>query len=726
MKKYYLIYIAIFILSITQSYAFTINKDTKILLTNEDSATKQSSNELKKYIKKISSLELDIVKVSNKKEIKKNSIIVGNIDDEQIKKYIKIDKKLKNDSFIIESKDDYIIVAGKDGRGVNYAIFHLLEIAGCKFLSPEFEIVPKKDIVSFKNFKTIQEPRFEYREIFIGEADDIEYSVKNRLNGRLGHRTLKPIPKKYGLSINIYNTFTPSKILSKKEYSKLKCDGQIEYSSKDVQNIVLNSLDKKLQKLTLTEVAMVSLAHQDVKSYCRSKSSVDIIKKYSSPAAPYMLYGIYLAESLASKFPDITFRVSAYQWSRYSPKNFRKFPKNMILSFADIEANFAKALDESENIEIYKDLLGWGEYIDNISIWHYITNFDNYFQPYPDLYALDKNIKIFASIPKVKGVFLQGSYGTYGGELSNLRVWVYSKLLWNPNRDIEDLIEEFVKNYYGSAYKEVLEYLNLLHNSLKESDDKLLVKTSIDSKYLNRESLLKAEEILKRGLKRVKNSKVYSKHLLEIISGVDYINLVRGIDAENREERLQRFKKFLQNSKIRYYAEGKRVDDLSPYLSKNRVESKPPKKAKKLKRKEEWIEFQEYLLKLYSTKLVTDKDASNRVSAYIDGDKDIWAFQLPIKDIPNGRWSIYVDVKISLKDDKKVSNIAQFAFFYGIKGTQTKGGEFIWRLKDQKYRSIKLATIDIKKDKEYLLWIRPPKNNSVKKLYIDRVYFIKE
>ncbi len=46
-------------------------------------------------------------------------------------------------------------------------------------------------------------------------------------------------------------------------------------------------------------------------------------------------------------------------------------------------------------------------------------------------------------------------------------------------------------------------------------------------------------------------------------------------------------------------------------------------------------------------------------------------------------------------------------------------------LKDEKYHSIKLATVKIEKSKDKLLWIRPPENKSVKFLYIDRVFAIK-
>ncbi len=705
----YILIILTFLTATQAQNSFSINLDTKIVLNDKNVATKNAASELKRYIEKISNIEIQIINDTN---IHKNIIVIGKVNDlfEQ--------ENIKQDGFILQNRDGVLTIAGSNDRAINYGVYEILQMQGCKFLSPDFEVIPKKEKISFSDFYIVDEPRFEYREIFIGESDDIPYSVKNRLNGRLGHRTKKPIPNKYGNSINIYNTFTADSLLPKDDY---RCGGQVDFTSNKVKKLALKALEHKINESKLDKVTMISLARRDINSYCKSKKSMEIIEKYNSPAAPYMLYGVYLAKNLAKKFPEITFRLSAYQWSRHSPKNFIKFPTNMILSFADIEANFAKSIKDRENIEIYRDLLGWTKYIDNISIWHYIINFDGYFQPYPDLFATDKSIKVFSSVANVKGIFLQGSYGTYGGEFSNLRIWVFSKLLWNPNQDINRLIEEFAQYYYGDASQDVLEYIELLHNSLEKTDDRLLVKTSINSDYLNDKFLSEAEKLLETALLNVDDNPIYTKHVLSVISGIDYVKLVRGVYASSREKSLDRFKQFAKDRRVTSYAEGKKIGDLINFISLPKRQALVPNEAKN----REWLEFQEYALKLCCTKIVRDKGASDEISAKIAGDRDEWAFQLPLDSLGVGEWEIFVDAKIKLNNNISLSDKTRFAFFYGIKGTQTKGGEFIFSLNDEKYHTIKLANIKIKKDKNYFLWIRPPDNNFVKELFIDRVFVVK-
>jgi len=60
---------------------------------------------------------------------------------------------------------------------------------GCKFLTKDFEIIPKKTNQQLINIDDIQTPRFSYRELFISESDNVEFATKCRLNGKLGHRS---------------------------------------------------------------------------------------------------------------------------------------------------------------------------------------------------------------------------------------------------------------------------------------------------------------------------------------------------------------------------------------------------------------------------------------------------------------------------------------------------------------------------------------------------------
>ena len=58
----------------------------------------------------------------------------------------------------------------------------------------------------------------------------------------------------------------------------------------------------------------------------------------------------------------------------------------------------------------------------------------------------------------------QAAYQGRGGEFSELRAYLLSKLLWNPACDVEKIINDFMSGYYGRAGSFVRQYFDLLHN----------------------------------------------------------------------------------------------------------------------------------------------------------------------------------------------------------------------------------------------------------------------
>jgi len=60
----------------------------------------------------------------------------------------------------------------------------------------------------------------------------------------------------------------------------------------------------------------------------------------------------------------------------------------------------------------------------------------------------------------------QAAYQGRGGEFSELRAYLLSRLLWNPDCDAEEVINDFMYGYYGRSGKLIKEYFNLLHSRI--------------------------------------------------------------------------------------------------------------------------------------------------------------------------------------------------------------------------------------------------------------------
>lgn len=627
--------------------------------------------------------------------------------------------KLENDAFIVRLTENNIYIIGNNQRSLLYGIYTFLERnLEYKFLTKNFEIIPKNSFVKKDSINFKSEARFEYREIFINELEDNEFALKLGLNGAFGHKVKKADDN----FISIHNNFTPYELIPSKYeklYPEFFCGGQLDFALEEIQEFANNSFQEKIKEIKKQskEKEIFYISHEDRLSFCQSSDSLRLIDKYKSTSAPFLDYANYIAKMNS----EINIFMEAYQWSRKAPLNFPNLEKNLSIVFSDIEADFSNPLDSPINEEIYSDLLSWNKYKKDIFIWHYITNFNGYFQPFPNINTTINDIKTFAKNKQIKGVFLQGAYETSFSELSNLRAWVFSKLLWDPSLNEERLIKEFSYYYYGDAYKDILNYFKLLEESVVKTNSKLLVKTSVNSKYLDSDFILKAKTILDSALKKVPKSSIYFEHINELYISIDYVQLLKGtISNEDKT----RFKNFLLKNDIKYYAENASINSLLPYFDMKRVDPSIPKIL--TDKTTQWLDFQEYELKLCCSEIIEDKKASSLSAVRMTGDKSDWGIQLDLSSIPKGSWKIYANVRIKKNDKLSVIDYVNPALYFGVYDKGIKNFSLINTLKDEEYHEVFIGSLNIEDNDIGQIWIRPPASDNIEYIYVDRIFVIKE
>lgn len=62
----------------------------------------------------------------------------------------------------------------------------------------------------------------------------------------------------------------------------------------------------------------------------------------------------------------------------------------------------------------------------------------------------------------IDGCFAQNTGHGRPGGLVPLQSWLWAKLAWNPDFDVEKGMDDFIKGYYGPAAEPVKQYVNLL------------------------------------------------------------------------------------------------------------------------------------------------------------------------------------------------------------------------------------------------------------------------
>lgn len=706
---------------VLQAKSLSITPQTQLYFDDRNIVAKTAAQELSHYLEPL--IHGNIILSAKKPPSDTKSKIILARKDSAILENQKLSftlHRLKEDGFVIYISADTLYIVSQNDRGLLYGVYYFLEkYVGYRFLAPDFTYTPPPHKVSLQPVLDIQEPAFTYREIFITESDDWKYATQNRLNGRLGHRTLHEYQDPhFGKGINIFNTFTPFALVPDEKYH---CNGQLIYSSKKVQKIATAKVGEKLTEIAPSKEDYLYIQHEDRNSFCTQDGATA-----REATAAFLHYGTYIATH-ATAIPDNRFLLEAYQWTRTPPDNLRPLPRNISIMFSTIEANFAKPLTDTENRAIFNDLKKWGKYTEGVIVWHYTTNFSGYFQPHPNLYALAEDIKKFSTLPHVKGVFLQGCYETPKSEFAALRTWVFARLLWDPNLDTQKLIREFCTYYYGPAAHEVLAYIQRLHRFAAKSDQKIMVKTPPNAAYLQENNLDILEAILQTGMRKVENDPPFKAHLEEVFANLDYVRLLNSTDTKKADRSAKRFLAFLKrHPQIQSYAEGAQIDSLKQIMLMRREKPLPPNEAKGLEAGSQWLDFQEYTLRLCCTKLIQDPDASDNIAAIMSGKQPDWGFQLDINNnLPKGEWDIYARIKITLRSDISLLDKSRIALFFGIYPTSIKGAHLIAQFTPGKYKTIRLTTLDTRKEQADYLWISPPQNDVVKTLFVDRIFAIR-
>lgn len=609
---------------------------------------------------------------------------------------------VSNQGFIISAEKNKIYIMSPSEEGLTYGVYTFLENIGIKFLSKDFTFIPKKVNVEIPNLK-IYNPRFIYREIFIKEFDNPYFSLKRKLNGRLGHRINHPL--RVG-NKNIY-VIGLEDIFDTDEYN---CGSQIDFSLEEAKIKAIDYINRFLREKSIRN-GFILISKYDNGDYCKNKRNLKIIEETGSPATPYINFVADIARYFKDIYPDITFFAEAYLWSQKPPEKYTKLPENMGIFFSTINADFSKPIFSKENKEIAQYLLGWTKYTDTIFIWHYITNFSNYLLPFPDIYPVAKDIKDFSKIPQIKGIFLEGAYNTYGSDMAYLKGYIFSNLMFNPEEDVENLLDEFISSYYGDKTGLLKAYIKSLHTDIK----KLFVKGSTYTPPPK--TLLKYFSLLKNLEEKSKG--IYKEHLKELEIGIDIALLLQKDKVKNidilRKAKENLFE-IVHKKHIEKFSEN---GDIEEILSLNIKPSsvKPPKEAKNLVEGKDWFDFQEFSLKLCCSEIIKDKDASNGQAVSVDGDISDWAVQFNLGNLPEGEWDIYFVIKV-------VSNKKEgTAFRYGVYPTTDDLEAKLENFADGKYHTVYVGTFE--KDDEADLWIAPPEDEAIKKIIVDRVFIIK-
>ncbi len=471
--------ICAFILFLSASASAYIVKNGKsvgrIVYSDERPEYVTAAYLLQNFIKKVSGAEIPVS--TEIKKIKKGDVVIG-VGDQN---------GLTDDAFRITADGKGVVyIASGGGKGSVYGVITLLErYAGVNcYGAHEYDYTHKSDIV-IPDLNLTETPAFHYRQTQ-------NYGLNADSIYRLWMRVEEPKDVfADGLWVHTFDHLLPSAVYGKDHpeyYSFITGERRPGRASQwcltnpDVFEIVAARIDSIFEANPGME--MISVSQNDGNNtYCMCDECRAVIEREGSPSGLF----IEFLNKLAARRPDKQFSTLAYLFTMHAPKHVKPL-SNVNIMLCSIDSKREVPLTDNESgRDFMKALNDWAGISDNIFVWDYGINFDGYLAPFPNFPVLQKNIQLFRD-NNVKMHFSQIA-SSRGGDFAEMRTYMVSKLMWNPDLDADSLMRAFMSGYYGDAAPYIYEYEKLLEGGLLASGTPLWI---YDSPVTHKDGMLNA------------------------------------------------------------------------------------------------------------------------------------------------------------------------------------------------------------------------------------------
>ena len=409
-----------------------------------------------RYLREISGARLTVVHKRNKDG---HQIVfeIGASEDPDLKT-----QTLGRDGFRIKTGRRSLFLTADTELGLQHAVYTLLETyLGCRRFTPVVTIIPKRTTVVLPDIDDLQVPPITFR---MQDYYEPSYAAWHKLSSR----------GDWGLFVHTFRALVPPEKYfdSHPEYfTELKGNrvpgGQLCLANPDVFRIVAAELCARMKENPQARFWSVSQNDTYCPCECGNCRAIDNVE--GSPAGSILSF----VNRLADEFPDKIISTLAYQYSRAAPRHIK--PRaNVNIMLCSIECNRSRPLaDDPNSASFVKDVEDWCRLTSNIFLWDYVIQFRNLVSPFPNLRVLQPNIRFFVE-HGITSIFEQGLPEMHG-EFAELRIYLIAKLLWNPYLDVDLVMDDFLRGYYGAAAPHLRRYIDVMHDALEASGEDLLI-----------------------------------------------------------------------------------------------------------------------------------------------------------------------------------------------------------------------------------------------------------
>lgn len=451
--------------------------DYSIVIDKEAPASEQyAAEELQNWLREVGGVSLPIVGPDEGEQGKRLVVGYNSIVQEFVPEAEQ--QSPSDDSFTWCSKGGDILFWGGSERGTLYSVYDFLEDQlGIRWYSEDATVVPEFGKWSFSELYNHEAPALLVRDnCMLAPRTNPVFSARlrnnfTRLPGKEPGTTLPGTAEGYwGVHAMAYHVPAHKYFKDHPEYFSLyngkRCTDQLCLSNPDVLNICIESMRKVMREEPDYMIYSMEQLDNVQPCQCECESCQALIERYGGNSGIMVWFVNQVADALKDEFPDKYVGTFAYRYTRHAPTGI--VPRdNVVIRLCSIECCLLHDFEGCEmNQPFMKDLQDWSAIAKNLYFWDYATDFSYYCLPVANLRLLQPKIKDFCD-HNAMGMLEQGDYQTRTCELKELRAYLVSKLLWNPDEDVEAIIKEFTDGYYGPAGRYIREYIDYADTYLR-------------------------------------------------------------------------------------------------------------------------------------------------------------------------------------------------------------------------------------------------------------------
>lgn len=505
------------------------------------------------------------------------SIEIATITDQDVeyditKKYISIDntallknagivlneKDLNVDGFVIKYIGNIIFIAGANDRATLYGVYDFLEkFVGVKFIAYDCTYIPKIENIFFPKKDIVEVPAFEMRNYFSAQIYyEPLFETRSRISSEFSrgygdygypgsewydskmHNTTELVDP------TIYYDSHPDWFYRRPEYSYyiyelcfsngLDENGDLDTSMEEsVLKVFTESLKERIISKPSSKYFMIG--QQDyVDLYCSCDECLSNVQKYGGRSGLLVVFMNAVAKEIEAwrkiNIPEREVNIVTFAYlytekppvvknekGEYIPVSEKAIPAdNLYMRLATLVSGYYPFQEDVNKADIREVFDGWSAITNRIMTWDYNCNYREYLTYFSNFRSMKDNLLYYKKIG-VKYVMNQSSYDSKNDWQALLKTYIGAKLLWNPNQNMDDLLNEFLLYYFGSEpAKYIREYIDLMeqHFQWLSADSKYLfceVTGNLDISryyldYYPKQIIYKSLNLINLALNYVKNS----------------------------------------------------------------------------------------------------------------------------------------------------------------------------------------------------------------------------